>query len=74
MVISNIITYLKETLANKLKASQIWKIIYFYWNLSGNISNDEIMCKLLKKMLKILFLFKRNMFAVSYDWEIGSRL
>lgn len=74
MVISNIITYLKETLANKLKASQIWKIIYFYWNLSGNISNDEIMCKLLKKMLKILFLFKRNMFAVSYDWEIRSRL
>lgn len=74
MVISNIITYLKETLANKLKASQIWKIIYFYWNLSGNISNDEIMCKLLKKMLKLLFLFKRNMFAVSYDWEIRSRL
>lgn len=74
MVISNIITYLKETLANKLKASQIWKIIYFYWNLSGNISNDEIMCKLLKKMLKLLFLFKRNMFVVSYDWEIRSRL
>lgn len=29
MVISNIITDLKETLANKLKASQILKIISF---------------------------------------------
>ena len=41
-------------ISNVINASQI---VCFYWNLPGNIYNDEIMCKLLKKMLKLVFLF-----------------